>query len=161
MKKCNNCFLDKPLEDFWPCRGTPDGRQYECSECMVKHTRTIAKAAEERDKAIKASDPKNYDAAIVAQLYYMSRKRAKQKSVEHTITKDDIKLVHICPIRNVTMSRSTGKFNNDSYTLDRVDSSRGYVPGNVRVISWKANNLKSDLSVGDIVRLLAYMKGEL
>jgi hypothetical protein len=31
-------------------------------------------------------------------------------------------------------------------SLDRIDSSRGYVPGNVQLVSWATNRAKSDLS---------------
>jgi hypothetical protein len=39
-------------------------------------------------------------------------------------------------------------------TLDRVDPVCGYVPGNVWVISWRANRLKQDASL-DELRMLA------
>lgn len=160
-KTCRSCGWRKNEIAFWPCEGTPDGLQYDCIECLKKQRIVKATAAAERDAAIKRDDPANYDAAIVAQLYYQSRKRAKEKGIEHTLSKEDIPLVHVCPVRLVELKRSTGRFNPDSYTLDRVDSSKGYIPGNVRVLSWLANNLKNNLSVEDIERLLQYMKGTL
>jgi hypothetical protein len=46
-------------------------------------------------------------------------------------------------------------------SVDRVDNACGYVKGNIRVISARANHLKSDATVEEIRSLLAYMEGRL
>lgn len=48
----------------------------------------------------------------------------------------------------------------DSPTVDRFDNDRGYVPGNVFVISWRANNLKRNATIEELIRVVAYMRGE-
>lgn len=47
-----------------------------------------------------------------------------------------------------------------SPTLDRIVPSRGYVVGNVAVISMRANRLKSDASVAELQALVSYTRGE-
>jgi hypothetical protein len=42
------------------------------------------------------------------------------------------------------LSTARGRSKNHSPSLDRKNSSEGYVPGNVWVISWRANDLKRD-----------------
>ena len=42
----------------------------------------------------------------------------------------------------------------DSYSLDRIDSSRGYVKGNIWAISLRANRIKNDSTVEEL-RLIA------
>ena len=44
-------------------------------------------------------------------------------------------------------------------TIDRVDPDGGYVTGNVRVISMRANRIKSDASIAELESVIAYMKG--
>ena len=39
-------------------------------------------------------------------------------------------------------------------STDRIDSSLGYVPGNVRVISWIGNSMKGDLSESDFLNVI-------
>ena len=41
----------------------------------------------------------------------------------------------------------------DSISLDRIDSSRGYVPGNIIVCSWRANNLLSNATANEMALL--------
>ncbi len=40
-------------------------------------------------------------------------------------------------------------------SLDRIDSSLGYVKGNVWVISWRANHIKTDASLEELKQLVA------
>lgn len=43
-------------------------------------------------------------------------------------------------------------------SLDRLDSTRGYVRGNVAVISWRANKLKNSARVEELERIAAWMR---
>lgn len=77
-----------------------------------------------------------------------SRARAKAKGWEHNITLEDIIIPEVCPALGIAM---------DSASLDRHDNAKGYVKGNVRVISTRANSLKSDATREEIAAILAYM----
>lgn len=90
-----------------------------------------------------------------------SRKRAKRENVEHSISWQDIEVPDHCPITGLELAQNIGVHRDNSYTLDRVDPSQGYVKGNVRVLSWRANKAKADLTVEQLEKLLKYMKGEL
>ena len=41
-------------------------------------------------------------------------------------------------------------------SIDRIDGSKGYIKGNVSIISWKANRAKCNLSVDEIFKLAEY-----
>lgn len=90
-----------------------------------------------------------------------SKRRARARGIDHTIGVGDITLPERCPILGCVLARNRGKLSKDSPSLDRVDNSKGYIPGNVRVISFWANTLKDNLTADQIERLYKYVKGEL
>ena len=51
-----------------------------------------------------------------------------------------------------------GAQGDNSPTLDRIDNSAGYVPGNVWVISSLANRCKNDLSADEIIMVGTRLK---
>ena len=54
-----------------------------------------------------------------------------------------------------------GPRTHNSPSLDRTDPKLGYILGNVRVLSWRANYLKGDATVQEIRKLLAWMEKDL
>ncbi len=86
---------------------------------------------------------------------------AKNSGRECTISLDDIVIPEFCPvlgIRLMTKCMKRGTTSLDAApSLDRRDNSRGYVPGNVFVISQRANRLKSDASPEELRRLWMYV----
>lgn len=158
FKQCRKCLRHKSLDNFWHCEGTSDGLHYDCNSCMQAHW--VAKLEANRLKSEKLNK-KDTNRVTVRALMRSAKKRAKRDGIPFSITDRDIELVHICPIRGVKMVRNQGKISPDNYSLDRRDNSKGYEPGNVFILSWMANQSKNNLTVEQVERLLAYMKGTL
>lgn len=87
-----------------------------------------------------------------------ARNRAKQLGREFSITKDDIVIPEICPVLGIPISKQVEGFHPSSPSLDRIDSLRGYVPGNIAVISWRANCLKRDGTLDEFRKIVAFME---
>lgn len=99
--------------------------------------------------------------ALQKKLCQGTRKRAKNMGWEHTISPADIPVTgNICPATGATMQWHTGKAENDSYTLDRIDPTKGYVPGNVQVLSMLANRMKSDAPIPTLVNFARWVLKE-
>jgi hypothetical protein len=81
---------------------------------------------------------------------------AKTRGIEFRLDPDTLVYPDVCPILNIPISRKLE--HNNLPSLDRVNNSVGYVNGNVRVISTRANTLKGEMTIEDVERLLAYMK---
>lgn len=90
-----------------------------------------------------------------------ARERCATTGLPCTISIQDFELPERCPILGVKLVYDHTKPAPDSPSLDRIDNAKGYVPGNVRVISRRANSLKSDMTLEQVERLAAYMRGEL
>lgn len=98
-------------------------------------------------------------------LHHRAKRRAEISGIEFAITREDIPpLPKICPIALIPL-----KFREDggqgpcdnSPSLDRVDQTKGYVIGNLRVISHKGNRMKGDMTREDILRILDYIDGKI
>lgn len=91
-------------------------------------------------------------------LLSAARRRAKVKGLAFNLTIEDIVVPLLCPALGIPIRREAEKWADDVPTLDRIDSSKGYVKGNVMVISKRANFLKNDASVEEVRSLLRYME---
>jgi hypothetical protein len=81
-----------------------------------------------------------------------ARARARIAGVPFNITKEDIVIPTHCPILGIPLFQKTGKQGGGDHSpsLDRVRPERGYVPGNILVISQRANRLKSDATIKEL-----------
>lgn len=74
-----------------------------------------------------------------------SKFTAKRRGIPFSLTKNDFELPVRCPILGFRLEYGVGNNGNDAKhaTLDRIDNNKGYVPGNVMVISRQANAMKN------------------
>lgn len=87
--------------------------------------------------------------------------RAKKEGLKFDLVLSDITIPDVCPVLGIPLFfADAGKDNKDhSPSIDRFDNSKGYTRDNIRVISFKANRLKSDGTVSDFEKVLAYLRG--
>ena len=77
--------------------------------------------------------------------------------MEFTITKEDIVIPDKCPLLGIDIIPKA-KDRTHSPSLDRIDSQKGYIKGNVQIISNRANRIKSDATIEEIELLLNFMR---
>ena len=77
------------------------------------------------------------------EMFKAAKVRAKKKGLEFDIEPSDIFIPEFCPVLGIGIRKDNKTQQDDSPSLDRVDTSLGYVKGNICVISWRANNIKS------------------
>lgn len=99
-------------------------------------------------------------------LVYTARTRSRLFGLPCTITAKDVVIPKLCPILGIvlrnTRVHSPGKRFPvpNSPSIDRIVPSKGYVPGNIRVISHRANRMRGDFSLREIERLYLYLMKE-
>jgi hypothetical protein len=73
-----------------------------------------------------------------------AKARAKKYDVPYDLKPSDVKIPSICPVIGIPLSPGINQLHDGSPTLDRIVPNMGYVPGNVAVISHKANRMKNN-----------------
>jgi hypothetical protein len=96
--------------------------------------------------------------APVEYLLLTARRRAAVKGVPFTITAADIDLPKFCPVLGMELSTVGSGAGADAPSLDRIRPALGYVPGNVAVISHRANTIKSFGTAEEHERIAAWMR---
>lgn len=106
----------------------------------------------------------NTPEGILRSLLYRARKRAKSRNRPCAITIADIAAVWpadgLCPVLGIPLKRTGGKgkgFSCESPSLDEIVIGRGYVRGNIAVISSRANSLKNNGTLEEHERIVAWM----
>lgn len=85
-------------------------------------------------------------------LWERARKRAKDRGLPFALGKNSITVPRTCPALGMPI-KFCGRRSACSPSLDRIVPERGYIPGNVRVVSDRANRLKGKRSLDELRRL--------
>jgi hypothetical protein len=172
MKRCSKCKVEKPLIEFHVQRGgRGDGYQAYCKDCKNKALNAWRlihlEECREKERNWYKKNPtkkrtywlKNRDRHPELYLWKAAKQRAHKDGLYFTITPDDIKIPVTCPVLGIPISFGAKATEDRSHSpsLDRIDPKLGYVPGNIIVMSHKANTLKSNATVEELRALLAWM----
>lgn len=85
--------------------------------------------------------------------------RASARGLAFDLSIDAVERPSHCPVFGVELVyQATGRRTANSASLDRIDSALGYTRGNVWVISWRANMLKSNATIAELRQLLAALE---
>lgn len=127
---------------------------FEMRRCEAKEYRQTA--------AFKASQKKHRTKARLRdphKVWFTSLEaRAKLKGIEVTIAPCDVPWPAKCPVLGIPIEVVYGHANDHSPSCDRIHPEDGYVPGNVQVISQRANRLKDNVTnPNEIADVAAYV----
>lgn len=170
MKTCTKCGQEKAINEFGKDALKRDGLRSVCKQC----NREVAKLWELRTKEKRREQSKNWKTAnrslindtakawrqrgsgSISEMLSQAKKRAKKIGVPFTVTAADVSIPELCPVFGKPLARGNTRGPAPwSPSLDRTIPALGYVPGNVVVLSHKANVMKNDASPEE---LLAFAK---
>jgi len=172
-KICNICKNEKPLSDYSKSKYYSDGHRSQCKQCnknyRQKNLTKIKQKSKEyylnnRDLLLQKGKKtyKNYYEKHPERFLLKSAKaRAKKFNLTFDLCVEDVKIPEICPVLKIPLYRNIGKNNTASHnspSLDRINPELGYVKGNVRVISHRANALKSNATLEELQFILEDIK---
>lgn len=173
MKTCTGCHTEQPLSAFHRQAKGKYGVTSRCKSCEQARRRQRYLNNKEREnqqsRAWAAENPaasrrhwrdsqaRRRKADPLVALIRESSTRARKAGIEHTLTREDLEMPTHCPVLGIPLVLGEVHGQPNSPSLDRLDPSGGYTPDNVRVISWRANRLKSDATPEELEAVLAYM----
>ena len=84
-------------------------------------------------------------------LFWNCKSSAKRRGILWEITIEDLVVPTHCPYLGVALTFLPGRSHQPSRpSIDRKDSSKGYTPDNVEVISMKANMMKQNATADEL-----------
>ena len=89
---------------------------------------------------------------FVHSMWKKTQERAAKNGLDFNIEESDIVIPDICPILEVPFEFGTQGNYPYSPSLDRIDNSKGYVKGNIQVISSKANSMKNSATFDELCK---------
>lgn len=136
-KDCARCLQSKPLASFSFNKKTDSFSSW-CTSCHA-----------EGNKALKRKMP------VSVRVFKMH----KAHNPSSLLRQQDVVVPLVCPVLGIPIEQDLTARTDNSPSIDRIDSSKGYIPGNVIVVSWRANRLKQDASVLEIKQLANFYGG--
>lgn len=138
MLTCKKCGKEKSKAEFSVHSSCKSG--YDTSSC----------------KACKKAAHDWKQVPIEKRIYHRVKARAKEKNLDFDLDLSDIVIPDKCPVFNHEFIYNDTDW---TYSVDRKDPIKGYVKGNIMIISNKANRAKNNLSIDEFKLVLAYMEG--
>jgi hypothetical protein len=135
MKTCSKCNQTKPIESFYKRSDEKYYRSY-CRECD-KSSFTLFRR-------------KNPHISHLAN----AKQRSKKLNLPYDLDKEWYykTMPEKCPVFGVEFSE--GPF---APSIDRLDSTQGYLKSNCRIISARANTIKNDATVEELKKIIDYI----
>ena len=142
MKTCDSCKLEKELEEFGKEPRKRDGLNSRCKKCECQRISTYQKQNPEKT------------------LLSGCKQRSKKKGLPFNLDLDDVIIPEKCPVLGIKLSHNRGRSGPcwSSPTVDRVVPEKGYIKGNVRVISNRANFIKTNATADELMAVAKYCK---
>ena len=134
LKLCLSCLKDKQLCEMVKSKAYDDGYLCYCKACM-------------KLKSIKfrIDNP-------IQQMLSTTKSSAKKRGLIFELTLEDIVIPDVCPYLGIKLEVTPGTgLQPNTPSIDRIDISKGYTKDNIMIISHKANRLKGELTIEELL----------
>jgi hypothetical protein len=180
MKKCSRCGELLTYDYFYVDPKKKDGHRNPCKKCCSEkgkiarringdrlrsqwrahyyanreRIRNYQKTYEKKVQELGRTDKVLWSKILMKHI----RARSKREGIVCTITYKDIPIPDTCPIFGIPLKKNKLASRYDSATVDRINPDGGYVPGNVIVISSRANAIKLNVTPEEILMVGNFFK---
>ena len=91
-------------------------------------------------------------------MFYSAKRRAKAKGLPFSIEVSDIVIPDFCPAVGIPIYKQGKHTTSNSPSLDRITPALGYVKGNIVVVSYMANTMKSNATLEQMEMLVGFYR---
>lgn len=165
--KCSKCKSLKDSSEFYKSLKYTRGFEYRCKECarqrsveyhednreilLFKWKSKRENLTQEQKKEIANKNRDWYRLDIRKRLLWRAKERSNKEGILCNLDLEDIIIPEVCPLLKVPFIYG-GKYDKwFTYSIDRVDNSKGYIKGNIQVITYLANTMKSHASKQQLI----------
>tara|TARA_R100000234_G_scaffold116512_1_gene93690 strand:+ start:9 stop:596 length:588 start_codon:yes stop_codon:yes gene_type:complete len=171
-KVCNKCNEHLPLSEFSKKRDNKNGLRGYCKPCAKVYQNSMCSfkrwfSSRKGQAKLKGKEftiePKDIPGVKIEQSiseFVIPSARNKNMMIKRKFTSwKGIEYPKVCPVLGVELDwdvKVNGGVNN-SPSLDRIDATKGYIPGNVMIISSLANKMKQNATPEQLVKFSKFM----
>lgn len=154
-KECRLCGTIQPISHFYTnSQRTPqntDGYMYCCKRCSKQQWHD------------KAQDPENRKKWLLDRI----KSKCKKLDIPFDLTLDDLVIPEVCPVLGIPLKfgiKTANKFRerrgvqtpDDSPSVDRIFPDLGYIKGNIVIVSYRANNIKTNATPEELQQVALF-----
>jgi len=148
MKVCSVCHIEKQNQNFRLRTDTSKQRPF-CLSCEAQIMKDRYLAT--RLYRLSKEEKRRIDNPI-GKMLQQAKTRAIKKNLDFNLSEEDIFLPEKCKYLDVPLTNKQGHgIVWENYSIDRIDNNKGYIRGNVEVISRKANSMKNMASQDELI----------
>jgi hypothetical protein len=167
-QECKACTAKRTAR--WK-KNNPDKVKKEKQKYYSIHRKKISEKsrrwyeANKNNVLTKLEEKRTGKAGYLNTMLKSAKARAKSGNLAFDIDLDYLLSIATdhCPIDNLPFDWNRQLKQNKDLplsvpSLDRIDSNQGYIRGNVKIIGWKWNTKKSNMSLDDLMLLVEYVR---
>jgi hypothetical protein len=151
MKTCTRCKIEQNESNFCKASRNSDGLNYWCNTCRKKYRKDHNDDRNKYMREFCKKDP-------IHNMFRGAKNRARIKKIPFTIIKKDLFIPTHCPILGIPLQKNKNISSDNSPSLDRIIPELGYVPGNILVMSKRANTIKSNGTLDEHEKIVKFLK---
>lgn len=148
---------------YWLCRCICDSQCWvETNKLRSGNTKSCGCLNDETrgTAAVTHGESRNGKISPRLKMFLAAKSRSKKNGKPFDITLNDINIPAVCPILGIPLVQHSEKCDYDSPSLDQVIPGAGYTKNNIQVISHKANTIKSNASLEELKKVVAYLESQ-
>tara|TARA_B100000424_G_scaffold271581_1_gene274994 strand:- start:3034 stop:3654 length:621 start_codon:yes stop_codon:yes gene_type:complete len=171
-KVCCKCKEHQPLSEFFKHRIMKDGLDRQCKSCYKKyrdnecvfkrwfatkksHAKRPYKKGNLRQSIQFTIKPEDIPGVKIRELITISRRSYENKDRKY-VSWEAVEYPKVCPVFGMKLDWGMNGLNGNCPSLDRIDSTKGYIPGNIIIMSNLANAMKSNATPEQLKQFSRY-----